>query len=355
MSSSHNPRPKRSSAALPLQNAQKQSWKAKFSDKQLERKRQLDRINQRRTRQQSKQSTALLKDKVDLLMQGDHKTLLERMMAENEAMRAKLNVFQAKFEHVHQISRESSRPCVRDRLTKTWHEHDTETLIRTLLRGFSVRTTGITREEPLIYAKDNTGLELSTHFDNAIADIHNFYEQPDFLAQNPDLSAYARADSRTALAISSTGVDHSSSFSIPRLSFDSDFIHGKGQPNMPPGHPMSMIPFQTDWRGKEKAQGSFSYPEAPEFGTMGAYVPADMHEPHCSMSLPFPDASLTQSANGNPLSWSSADYGTADYGTGQLLTLSPTKANYLDWEEKQLDVQPSDVFGIRGTLSYFNS
>lgn len=41
-----------------------QSWKANFNNKQLGRKRETDRVSQRRTRQQSKQGAALFKDKL---------------------------------------------------------------------------------------------------------------------------------------------------------------------------------------------------------------------------------------------------------------------------------------------------
>ncbi|KAJ5739423.1 hypothetical protein N7533_012207 [Penicillium manginii] len=88
------------------QTATKQSWKANFSQKQLERKRHVDRISQRRNRQKSKETATLFKDKMDLLVEGDHKTLLERMSMENDAMKAKLDMFKAKFEHVHRISKE---------------------------------------------------------------------------------------------------------------------------------------------------------------------------------------------------------------------------------------------------------
>ncbi|KAB8246256.1 hypothetical protein BDV35DRAFT_405242 [Aspergillus flavus] len=45
-----------------------QSWKLKFNDRQLERKRQADRITQRRMREPSKQTAAAFK--VDTLVSG---------------------------------------------------------------------------------------------------------------------------------------------------------------------------------------------------------------------------------------------------------------------------------------------
>ncbi|GKZ26813.1 hypothetical protein AbraCBS73388_003200, partial [Aspergillus brasiliensis] len=57
---------------------EKPTWKSKFTDEQLERKRQVDRITQRRTRQKSKQVAAQLQEKMKMLSSGDHKVLLER-------------------------------------------------------------------------------------------------------------------------------------------------------------------------------------------------------------------------------------------------------------------------------------
>ncbi|OGM49898.1 hypothetical protein ABOM_001528 [Aspergillus bombycis] len=83
-----------------------QSWKLKFNERQLERKRQADRITQRRMREQSKQTAAVFQEKLNLLMDGDYKALMERTLAENEALVAKLNTFRAKFEHIYSASKE---------------------------------------------------------------------------------------------------------------------------------------------------------------------------------------------------------------------------------------------------------
>lgn len=86
----------------------KPTWKSKFTDEQLERKRQVDRITQRRTRQKSKQVVAQLQEKKNMLSSGDHKGLLERMMAENEDLTSKLKDFQARLDQIHRISNVSN-------------------------------------------------------------------------------------------------------------------------------------------------------------------------------------------------------------------------------------------------------
>lgn len=82
------------------------TWKSKLSDEQLKRKRQVDRISQRRTRQKSKQVAVQLQEKMTLLSSGDHKGLLERMMAENEELTGKLKHFQTRLDHIHRLSKE---------------------------------------------------------------------------------------------------------------------------------------------------------------------------------------------------------------------------------------------------------
>ncbi|KAK1146782.1 hypothetical protein N8T08_002543 [Aspergillus melleus] len=78
-----------------------QTWKSKFTDKQLERKRQVDRISHRRTRQNSKQVVAHLQEKMNLLSSGDHKGLLEY-----EGLTSKLNLFQNRLNQIHRLSKE---------------------------------------------------------------------------------------------------------------------------------------------------------------------------------------------------------------------------------------------------------
>ncbi|RFU25240.1 hypothetical protein B7463_g11104, partial [Scytalidium lignicola] len=77
------------------------TWKSRFNQKQLERKRLADRISQRRARRQSREAAAELEQSLSLLQDGDLKGLLQRTIAENNALRAKLNKFQTKLESIH--------------------------------------------------------------------------------------------------------------------------------------------------------------------------------------------------------------------------------------------------------------
>ncbi|KAL2858586.1 hypothetical protein BJY01DRAFT_1350 [Aspergillus pseudoustus] len=81
-------------------------------------------------------------------------------------------------------------PRVRERLNKCWHEHDTENLVRALIRGFGLCNIDIRLQGPLIYTGSNSELQLSQHFERALADISNFHTQPRFLADLPDLTVY---------------------------------------------------------------------------------------------------------------------------------------------------------------------
>ncbi|KAL3451111.1 hypothetical protein BJX65DRAFT_234837 [Aspergillus insuetus] len=102
MSSRQKSSVKRSSNAT----GSKPSWKASLSEDQLEKKREKDRIHQRRTRHQSKEVATLFKDKMDLLMNGDHKTLLQSMAVDNEVLRTKITVLRSKLDHIHSASKE---------------------------------------------------------------------------------------------------------------------------------------------------------------------------------------------------------------------------------------------------------
>ncbi|KAL2831873.1 hypothetical protein BJY01DRAFT_226378 [Aspergillus pseudoustus] len=97
---------RRSNAKSLSHDGPKPSWKAGLSENQLEKKRQKDRINQRRSREQSKQVANLFKDKMDLLMKGDHKSLIERMMLDNEAMSTKVTTLRSKLEQIYRVSKE---------------------------------------------------------------------------------------------------------------------------------------------------------------------------------------------------------------------------------------------------------
>ncbi|PYH85240.1 hypothetical protein BO82DRAFT_266429, partial [Aspergillus uvarum CBS 121591] len=93
-----------STAPGSLKVDRKAAWKSKFSDEQLERERHVDRISQRRTRRKSKQDAAQLQEKMNLLSSGDHQGLLERTLMENDGLKSKLNLLQARLGQIHRIS-----------------------------------------------------------------------------------------------------------------------------------------------------------------------------------------------------------------------------------------------------------
>ncbi|KIX08848.1 uncharacterized protein Z518_03505 [Rhinocladiella mackenziei CBS 650.93] len=82
------------------------NWKAKFTKKQLERKRLVDRVGQKRTRQLLKRSVAQLEEKVHLLVQGEHNTLLRNLIEENAAFRAALDRYETRMETILLCSKE---------------------------------------------------------------------------------------------------------------------------------------------------------------------------------------------------------------------------------------------------------
>ncbi|KAH6967584.1 hypothetical protein BKA56DRAFT_169300 [Ilyonectria sp. MPI-CAGE-AT-0026] len=82
------------------------SWKNRFSDKQLERKRLSDRLNQRRTRKQTKEYVAELEKRLDLLTRGEQPTLLSQLIEENRMLRASLTRCQTKMGTVLSCTKE---------------------------------------------------------------------------------------------------------------------------------------------------------------------------------------------------------------------------------------------------------
>ncbi|KAJ9144527.1 hypothetical protein NKR23_g5885 [Pleurostoma richardsiae] len=82
------------------------SWKKRLTPKQLEKKRQSDRLSQRRTRGQARRTMAELEERLRLLASGEHETLINRLLAENEMLRSKLNHYQSKMEAMYLCSKE---------------------------------------------------------------------------------------------------------------------------------------------------------------------------------------------------------------------------------------------------------
>ncbi|KEF54131.1 uncharacterized protein A1O9_09926 [Exophiala aquamarina CBS 119918] len=79
-------------------------WKDRFTERQLERKRHVDRVGQRRTRNQLKKTVADLTDMVELLTQAQGNVIIDRLMKENDELRSKLNDYKTKMFSIQQLS-----------------------------------------------------------------------------------------------------------------------------------------------------------------------------------------------------------------------------------------------------------
>ncbi|KIX05629.1 uncharacterized protein Z518_03601 [Rhinocladiella mackenziei CBS 650.93] len=71
-------------------------WRSKFTTKQLQRKRLVDRFGQKRTREHNKRNMAKLEERIQLLLQGEHSTLFRNVMQENAALWATLDHYENK-------------------------------------------------------------------------------------------------------------------------------------------------------------------------------------------------------------------------------------------------------------------
>lgn len=82
------------------------SWKRRFNPSQLERKRLSDRLNQRRTRKQTKEYVAELEKRIQILTRGTHETLIDQLIKENNVLRASLSGHRANTEAVTSRAKE---------------------------------------------------------------------------------------------------------------------------------------------------------------------------------------------------------------------------------------------------------
>jgi hypothetical protein len=81
-------------------------WKNRFTQSQLERKRHVDRLGQRRTRDQLKKTVADLTERVELLTRAQGSVIIERLMSENEELREQVSECKSKISTIHQMSRD---------------------------------------------------------------------------------------------------------------------------------------------------------------------------------------------------------------------------------------------------------
>ncbi|KAE8344909.1 hypothetical protein BDV24DRAFT_160212 [Aspergillus arachidicola] len=334
-----------------------------------------------------------------LLMEGDHKALLERMVVENEALRSKLNGFRAKFEQINRISAdclesdeewnlsglstassststpsgpkpsehssapnyqakkapgntgrissqqpsiflESMRamkhsmdcdpldmsthqfieavmawkyskgltggldylaqnfdlhhvvengknseseldemmPYIREPLSKTWREQDTENLIRNLIRGFSIHI-GIAEEWPLIYTKNGSELELSEDFEKALADTSNFCRQVNILSLPQEASTYVGTESHVACAtVQTAGNTMTNPFPEPSSSLSHAYLLGEARPDNLSDSLLSSRLYSTERHGRDEAPRSCSSLETTAAGAASTYAPVAVHE-----------------------------------------------------------------------------
>lgn len=73
-------------------------WKAKYTEKQLEKKRWVDRRNRKKARQQSKLTATELEEQLQLVLHGETGSLINQLREENARLRARLGQYQCKME-----------------------------------------------------------------------------------------------------------------------------------------------------------------------------------------------------------------------------------------------------------------
>ncbi|KIX09047.1 uncharacterized protein Z518_00125 [Rhinocladiella mackenziei CBS 650.93] len=76
------------------------NWKKKMNERQLERKRVMDRLGQRRARQQVKRNVAQLEDRLAAVLRGDHNSLVRQLVQENAALWATVERYELKLESI---------------------------------------------------------------------------------------------------------------------------------------------------------------------------------------------------------------------------------------------------------------
>ncbi|RTE68470.1 hypothetical protein BHE90_017150 [Fusarium euwallaceae] len=89
----------------------KTNWKRRFTTEQLERKRLSDRLNQRRSRRESKDYIAELEKKLQSLTYGNYETLVNDLMRENDILKASLRQCRAR---MHKILRHATNECLNE-------------------------------------------------------------------------------------------------------------------------------------------------------------------------------------------------------------------------------------------------
>ncbi|KAJ3546555.1 hypothetical protein NM208_g1947 [Fusarium decemcellulare] len=71
-------------------------WKERYTEKQLEKKRLVDRQNQQRLRKESKRSAADLEERLKLSVQGEYATLIRHLLDENARLRSTISHYRSR-------------------------------------------------------------------------------------------------------------------------------------------------------------------------------------------------------------------------------------------------------------------
>jgi hypothetical protein len=79
-------------------------WKERFTTHQLGRKRTMDRVPQRRTREQLKKTVVELSARVELLTQGQDNIIIDRLIAQNEELNARFMDVKARLTSIQELS-----------------------------------------------------------------------------------------------------------------------------------------------------------------------------------------------------------------------------------------------------------
>ncbi|KIW99580.1 uncharacterized protein Z518_11319 [Rhinocladiella mackenziei CBS 650.93] len=78
----------------------KGNWKTKFTPQQLDRKRLVDRVGQRRNRELVKRKVTVLEERLRQAVRGDHNVLFQNLVEENSNLRSTLDKFETKMETI---------------------------------------------------------------------------------------------------------------------------------------------------------------------------------------------------------------------------------------------------------------
>ena len=81
-------------------------WKSRYTEKQLEKKRRADRLNQQRLRRESKNAVGQLEERLQLSLRGDHAELIRRLLDENAKLRSTVENYRSCLREVMVLSRD---------------------------------------------------------------------------------------------------------------------------------------------------------------------------------------------------------------------------------------------------------